>query len=628
MLNRILLYAKRIGTLIDQGQSCQAITLFHQLRKTGSKITEFLLSATVRACGRLAAIKEGKQFHCMVIKHGFNRDMVLMTSLLDMYSKCNQIGEARRVFDEMPERDVIACNSMISGLCLSHLTSEAVDLFNNMSKRDVGSWNSLISGLGQHSEGRTALFFYERMRLQGAQVDGMTMVSVLAICADLAALLNGKQIHGLVMKNGYEHYLPIGNAMVDMYTKCGCMDDACLCFRNMPSKNVVSWSTLIVGYGKQGLGLEALQAFVVMEMEGIRPNEITFLGVLYACSHAGLVQEGWRIFNMMVHVYSINPMMEHYTCIVDLLARAGHLQEASNFIEKMPMKPDTKLLTAFLSSCFTHKDFELARSVGEKLLELEPQEAGAYMLLSNLYGLVGDLEAVAKVRRLMSNRGIRKEKASTWIEINKTIHSFESGDRSHPLSKEVHKYLQNLVEKMKTNGYVPNTSMVMQNVDKNTKEEIVLGHSEKLAIGLGLISTVPAPVLPGSIAIPVDLFVSLKDANSGLGYKVYSRSSSHSLSHDRTTLDAAGNPLISMSRDDKGCWKGFKGNGEELIFRVQRTKNTLTTTELEVFLAGSNLEDNTSDFKVKGCPFMRSCTVYRGNDIVAQTNPENKLSQG
>lgn len=491
MLNGHLSHVKRIGTLVDQGQSCEAITLFQQLQKTGSKITEFLLSATVRACGRLAAIKEGKQFHCMVIKQGFNKDMVLLTSLLDMYSKCTQIKEARRLFDEMPERDIIARNSMISGLCFSHLTSEAVELFNNMSKRDVGSWNSLIAGLGHNCEGRTGLFYYERMRLQGAQIDAMTMVSVLSICADLAALVNGKKIHGLVIKNGYEHYLPIGNAMVDMYTKCGCMDDACLCFRNMPSKNIVSWSTLIVGYGKQGLGLEALQAFEVMEMEGILPNEITFLGALYACSHAGLVQEGRRIFNNMIHKYSINPMMEHYTCMVDLLARAGHLQEASNFIEKMPMKPDTELLTAFLSSCCSHKDLELARSVGEKLLELEPQEAGAYMLLSNLYGLVGDLERVAKVRRLMSSRGIRKEKASTWIEINKTVHSFESGDRSHPLSKGIYMYLESLVEKMKTNGYVPNTSMVMQNVDENTKEEIVLGHSEKLAIGLGLISTPP-----------------------------------------------------------------------------------------------------------------------------------------
>lgn len=487
-----LSYAKRIGNLVDQGQSGQAIALFRQLQKTGYKITEFLLSATVRACGRLAAIKEGKQFHCMVVKHGFDRDMVLMTSLLDMYCKCTQIRDARCLFDEMPERDVIASNSMISGLCWSHLTSEAVELFSSMTKRDVGSWNALISGLGHNSEGRAGLFLFERMRLEGAQVDVMTMLSVLSICADLAALRNGKQIHGFVIKYRYEQYLPIGNAMIDMYSKCGCMSDACLCFRNMPIKNVVSWTALISGYGKQGLGLEALQAFEAMEKEGVVPNEITFLGALYACSHAGLVQEGWRTFDNMRHKYFVTPKMEHYTCMVDLLSRAGHLKEACSFIEKMPIKPDAELLTAFLSTCCLHKNVELARSVGDKLLELEPQEAGAYMLLSNLYGVGGDLEGVANVRRLMSNRGIRKQKACTLIEINRTVHSFESGDRSHPLSKEIYKYLQNLVEKMKINiGYEPNTSMVMQNVDKKVKEEIVLGHSEKLAIGLGLMSTPP-----------------------------------------------------------------------------------------------------------------------------------------
>lgn len=274
-----------------------------------------------------------------------------------------------------------------------------------------------------------------------------------------------------------------------MYAKCGCMEDACLCFRNMTSKNAVSWTALIAGYGKQGQGIEALKVFDAMEIEGVRPNKITFLGALYACSHAGLVQEGRRVFNTMVNKYSTTPMMEHYTCMVDLLARSGCFDEAYNFIGRIPIKPDSKLLTAFLSSCCSHKNLELGESVGQKLLESEPDEAGAYMLLSNFYGLVGDWQGVAKVRRLMLDRGIRKEKASTWIEINKTVHSFESGDRSHPLSEEIYNYLQLLFRKLKINGYVPNTSMVMQNVDEQTKKEIVLGHSEKLAIGLGLIST-------------------------------------------------------------------------------------------------------------------------------------------
>ncbi|XP_034687673.1 putative pentatricopeptide repeat-containing protein At3g23330 [Vitis riparia] len=193
----------------------------------------------------------------------------------------------------------------------------------------------------------------------------------------------------------------------------------------------------------------------------------------------------------MVHKYLITPTMEHYTCMVDLLARAGHLEEAHDFIERMPINPDAKLLTAFLSSCCHHKNVELARTVGQKLLQLQPQEAGAYISLSNFYGLVGDLEGVANVRRLMLERGIRKEKACTWIEISRKVHSFESGDRSHPDYLKICKYLEVLIQKMKNIGYVPDTSMVAQNVDELTKEEILLGHSEKLAIALGLMSTHP-----------------------------------------------------------------------------------------------------------------------------------------
>ncbi|XP_021910084.1 pentatricopeptide repeat-containing protein ELI1, chloroplastic-like [Carica papaya] len=208
------------------------------------------------------------------------------------------------------------------------------------------------------------------------------------------------------------------------------------------------------------------------------------------CKKDGGISTLWYI------KYSMTPLMEHYTCMVDLLGRAGCLTEAYDFIKKMPVKPDARLLTALLSSCCSHGNVELARTVGSQLLELEPDEAGAYMLLSNFYGLVRDMDSVANIRRVMLNRGIRKEKAYTWIELDTKIHRFESGDRSHPLSKEIYGYLENLVHKMKKIGYVPNTSMVMQNVEEDVKEEIVLAHSEKLAIALGLICTPPgAPIL-------------------------------------------------------------------------------------------------------------------------------------
>ncbi|XP_043704823.1 putative pentatricopeptide repeat-containing protein At3g23330 isoform X3 [Telopea speciosissima] len=394
-------WVDKINTLVRRGQSRDGLLLFYKLHKSGDWITGYLLSAVLKCCTELEVAEEGKQAHCAILKHGFHQDVVLMTSLVGMYSKCISIEEARRVFHEMPETDVVATNSLITGLCRHHLTSDAVQLFESMSERDVGSWN---------------------------------------------------------------------------------------CFDNMPAKNVVSWTSLMVGYGKHGLGLEALKAFDRMEMEGILPNKVTFLGILFACSHAGLVREGWRSFNTMVCKYTIQPMMEHYTCVVDLFARAGHLKEANDFIERMPIEPDAKLLTAFLRSCFSFMNVELTKRIGQRVLELKP-EAGAYMLLSNFYGVIGDLDGIVKVRKLMMDRGVRKEKAYTWIEINRRVHAFESGDRSHPLHEEISNYMKNLIAKLKIYGYVPNTNMVVQNLDEHKKEEILLGHSEKLAIGLGLIST-------------------------------------------------------------------------------------------------------------------------------------------
>ncbi|KAF9593604.1 hypothetical protein IFM89_024255 [Coptis chinensis] len=435
-------WAENVISRVTQGQN-------RKLQQPQQKITEFQLSTVLKNCGSNGALQEGKQAHCQILKLGFQKDMVLMTTLVDMYSKCFSIEESRRVFDEMPVRDTVARNAMITALCRSHFTLEAIHLFLNMFDRDVASWNALISGLALNSDGAKALFFFEKMQVEGVRGNVMTMVSVLSVCADMAALVNGKQVHGLVIKDGFELYLPIGNATLDMYGKSGRMEDACLCFNEMPFKNIVSWTSLIMGFGKHGLGLEALKTFDQMKLEGIVPNGITFLGVIFACSHAGLVDEGWTNFNSMISIYCMTPTMEHYTYGRSSYAGSGRLMEAFEFIETMPIEPDAKLLTAFLTPCFSYKNVELTRRVGERLLELEPKEAGAYILLSNFYGLVGDLENVSKVRRLMVDRGVRKEKASTWIEINKTIHTFESGDRSHPLHKDIYTYLKGLIKKMK-----------------------------------------------------------------------------------------------------------------------------------------------------------------------------------
>ncbi|KAF6149870.1 hypothetical protein GIB67_008591 [Kingdonia uniflora] len=267
-------------------------------------------------------------------------------------------------------------NTMVSRLCRCGLTMEEMGLFRNMSIIDIGSWNSLISGLARNSEGVGALVLFREMQVEGMKGNFLLyMVSVLLVCT---VLVIGKQFHGMVIKHGFGMYRPIGNATLDMYEKCFC---------------------------KNGLGDKALKAFGQMEIEGVMPNKITFLGVVYACSHAGLVQEGLKHFNIMINSYCFTTMMDYYTCMVDLLARSGYLEQALEFIEKkMSVKPDAKLLITLLSSFYFHKNVELAKSIGKRLLELEPREAGAYMILCNFYGR--DLEVVAQVRRSMMDRGI------------------------------------------------------------------------------------------------------------------------------------------------------------------------------------------------------------------------------
>uniref|UniRef100_A0A7N0VK53 Pentatricopeptide repeat-containing protein n=1 Tax=Kalanchoe fedtschenkoi TaxID=63787 RepID=A0A7N0VK53_KALFE len=294
-----MLLARKLSSLVNKGLSDKAVGLFHHLHRSGNHITGYEISAAIRACTRLQLLKEGQQLQCMSWKQGSNMDMIVMTSLVDMYSKCAFVEGARRVFDEMPLPDVIATSSMISGLCRCNSAAAAIALFNDMPERDLGSWNSIISGLGQNSEGKTALAYFEKMRAEGIGADLVTMVSVLSVCADLAALANGRKIHCLVAKQGFELYLPVGNALVDMYSKCSCMDDARLCFDNMPWTNVVSWTSLIVGYGKYRAGLEAIIAFDQMESAGVAPNKITFLGILFLKSGVSelLMLASWALIN-------------------------------------------------------------------------------------------------------------------------------------------------------------------------------------------------------------------------------------------------------------------------------------------------------------------------------------------
>jgi pentatricopeptide repeat protein len=276
-----------------------------------------------------------------------------------------------------------------------------------------------------------------------------------------------------------------------MYAKCGSIEIARHLFDKMVKRDVVSWNTIISGYGMHGRGEDALALFSQMQEKDMVPNSITFISVLSACSHAGLVNEGWHYFDCMNKVYCISPGMKHYACMVDLLGRAGLLDEAQNFIQKMPIQPDAGVWGALLGACRIHGNVDLGECIAKQLLELESEDAGHYVLVSNIYAAAGRWDDVSRMRTLMKKRELKKTPGYSFIEVNNRTHAFVVGDRSHPQSEQIYALLENLAGQMEVAGYVPDTKFVLHDVEEEVKEDLLYSHSEKLAIAFGLINTSP-----------------------------------------------------------------------------------------------------------------------------------------
>jgi pentatricopeptide repeat protein len=283
----------------------------------------------------------------------------------------------------------------------------------------------------------------------------------------------------------------VGNALIDMYSKCGSVELACHVFEKMSMRNEVSWTSMISGYGMNGYGEDALAHFKKMQTTRLIPNHITFVAVLSACSHAGLVSEGKKYFECMSRDYQITPRLEHYACVVDLLGRAGLLDEAESFIQAMPAEPNASVWGALLAACTTHGNLNLGQRVGEQLLELESDNDGNYILLSNIYAAAGKWDRVANVRAIMKARGLKQRPGCSWIRVKTKVHRFFVGDRSHPQSEDIYAMLESLTEQLRELGYFPDTRVVLHNVDEEEKENILNAHSEKLAIAFGVIKTCP-----------------------------------------------------------------------------------------------------------------------------------------
>eukprot|EP00253_Pinus_taeda_P013972 PITA_13972 len=449
-----------IAGYCQNGYAHAALTFFAEMQVQGIKPDSTSVSNVLPACANLLALQQGKQIHCYLIKNGLESDVIVGTALVDMYAKCSNINIARKLFERMPQRNVV-------------------------------SWNTIIAGYSQNGHPHEALTSVIDMQVHNTKPNAITVVSALPVCADLLALEQGKQIHGYVIRSGFESDFVVGSGLVDMYAKCGHIDIARQVFDKMPTRNVVAWNTMILGYGIHGHGKVALALFSQMQQTGTKPDHITFIGILTACSHAGLIDEGWQYFKCMKSDYGLEPKLEHYACLVDLLGRAGHLDEAHDIIKKMPLKPDSVMWGTLLGACKIHSNIELGEQAAKHLFQLEPNNAGYYLLLSNIYAKAGRWEDVAKLRTIMREKEVKKQPGYSFIEVNREVHTFLVGDRSHPQSEKIYAVLETLYGKMKEAGYVPNTNFVLQDVEENRKEEMLCNHSEKVAIAFGVMKTSP-----------------------------------------------------------------------------------------------------------------------------------------
>ncbi|OIT37998.1 PREDICTED: pentatricopeptide repeat-containing protein At3g16610 [Nicotiana attenuata] len=475
-------WSAMIGAYITCDSTQEGLELFGHMRveDTGSP-SPVMLATVIRACAKLNDLRRGRKMHGYTVKSGSNLDLMVSNTLLSMYAKCGRIDDALNFFEEMGLKDSV-------------------------------SFSAIIAGCVQNGHAEEALQIFQMMQSSGVQPESATVMGILPACSHLAALQLGVCTHGYSIVRGFTEDVSICNALIDMYSKCGKVNIARIIFDKMNKRDVVSWNAMIAGYGVHGHGKEAISLFYDMQTVAQKPDEITFIGLLFACSHSGLVAEGKYWFFSMCQEFKISPRMDHYLCMVDLLGRAGLLDEAYGFIQNMPFKPDVRIWSALLAACRIHKHIVLAEEVSNKIQYLGPESPGNFVLLSNLYTTAGRWDDAAHIRIKQKDSGFKKSPGCSWIEINGVVHAFAGGDQSHPQSTKINEKLKEISTEMKKLGYSAESSFVYQDVEEEEKEQILLYHSEKLAVAFALLNLEPSKsiLVTKNLRVCVDCHSTLK----------------------------------------------------------------------------------------------------------------------
>ncbi|RLM99660.1 pentatricopeptide repeat-containing protein [Panicum miliaceum] len=456
----------------------------------------FVLASLASAAARLRSLRLGRQLHAHFVASPYSGDDVVKSSLIDMYCKCGVPEDARKVFDSIGVKNSVVWTALVSGYASNGYTDEAVELFRSMPARGLFTWTALISGFVKAGNNASAVRMFVEMRRDGVRIDdAFVLATAIGGVTDLAALVLGRQLHGFALRLGFLSSMIVGNALVDMYSKCTDIHSAREVFEGITVRDIISWTTILVGEAQHGRAEEVLSLFDRMVHAGVKPNEVTFVGLIYACSHAGLVQKGRQLFESMKLEYGIKPGLQHYTCYLDLLSRSGHLSEAEELITTMPYEPDEASWGALLSACKKHNDAQMCLRVADNLLELRPKYPSTYILLSNVYAVNCKWDSVAKVRKIMAEMEIRKEPGYSWIEAGKEFRLFHAGEVPTDVREEITGFLEELVSEMRKRGYVPDTSSVMHDLEEHEKEQHLFLHSERLAVAFGIIKSPPGSVI-------------------------------------------------------------------------------------------------------------------------------------
>jgi pentatricopeptide repeat protein len=446
-----------VAGLTNSGLNEESLGFFLAMRREGMQPDEFGLGSLFRCCAGLRDVVSGRQVHAYVVRSGLDRDMCVGSSLAHMYMRCGFLREGEATLRALPLLNIVSCNT-------------------------------IIAGRTQNGDSEGALEYFCMMRGAGVEANAVTFVSAISSCSDLAALAQGQQVHAQVIKVGVDKVVPVMTSLVHMYSRCGCLCDSERVCLGYSGTDLVLCSAMISAYGFHGHGQKAVGLFKQMMAGGAEPNEVTFLSLLYACSHSGLKDEGMSCFELMTNTYGLQPSVKHYTCIVDLLGRSGCLNEAEDLILSMPVQPDGVIWKTLLSACKIQKNFDMAERIAERVIELDPHDSASYVLLSNIRATSSRWEDVSKVRETMREQKVRKEPGVSWVELKGQIHQFCTGDKSHSRQREIDECLEEMMTKIKQCGYAPDMSMVFHDMEDEEKEVSLAHHSEKLAIAFAFLS--------------------------------------------------------------------------------------------------------------------------------------------